>query len=1277
MKKWLIIVGVILLALLVLAGSAWLWLTRSESGARWAVARAASAVERLEYADLSGGLASGLMLEGLDFEHAGSRVSADRLEIAARIELFAGPRLVVRHLRGRDIEVFLPEGEAAEPEAQTPLLDLASIASPIEVIIEEVDLRSLTVHAGGEPVLVDRIALTGRYGESVEIERLNIDGPDGRLSAQGQWALKTRGRGRVQVDAGTTLSDGSEQSLVANISGRLDSLDFELSSRGPAEVQGNARIRGLPESPQIETDLSGRIRDWPGLPLAIDDLVLRLEGRPGDWRARSSARLEGPDIPPGQWQLALSGGTQSLTIESLEADVLDGRISGSGGLDWSASAPASSASLRLESLDLTPLYPDWPNQGRVSGELTASTEGGVIEIESLALNASPGELSVTGSGRIDPGEDRIDAILEWRQFTWPPVSDDSEPLVASESGRLRLEGRISDWRARLEAVIDSPRSPTARVEARASGSAERAQIEQLNIDAGEAGSLSVHGSLAWAPGLSADLLVDVQGFDPGVLVVQLPGSINGSARLRLSRDEQLRAGVDVERLEGRLRGQSLVGAGRLAWLDDRPESAALDLRLGDNRITLDSPEAADWQFRLDAVALDQLWPDLEGRASLNGGFDPGSGTAELAGQVEQLRYRDYNLDEADIELALGWLEKPEVDLAVEARNLDLHPWDRIETLELTLAGGCADHRFELTAAGARGRIGLAAGGEWPDCLQGGADWRGELLRLNLYDTAAGDWQLTGALPVRVAGGSIRAQASCLAQGNGNPGRLCLDALEAGETGRVAARIEQVPMDLLLLPLNPVFSLTTPLSGRIEADWDRLGLARLGGSLRLDAGALRAIGEDEDLLSIESLNLDLEPGEHRSLALELQARLEGATELRGRARLADLRDPAATEIEGEARLDLPDIAAFAHLVPRVDRIGGAASGRVELAGSVTSPSISGQLAIQNGSLLYAPLGLDVRAIVIELAGSADRATLSGRAQSGDGQLRLNGEASLADGGWRLESRIDGERFAFAGAEWLALSASPALSLRAGPERVDVDGRVRIDRLRGGLPPGAAERVRPSPDVRVLGETNEDEAAVAAERRQVHGRVAIDLGDDASLATEGFQTELAGGIELAWNGPPRPQGSGTIRLPQGSYRAYGQNLEINDGEVIFSGQPIDNPRLDIRAVREIFGDPEVEAAGVHIAGSARNPEIQLYTDPPTSQGKALAYVVTGSDFDHAGGQGALNVGLYLLPNLFVSYGVGLFETGNVLSGRYEFSRRWGVRVVSGERDTGVDLSYTVNN
>ena len=86
--------------------------------------------------------------------------------------------------------------------------------------------------------------------------------------------------------------------------------------------------------------------------------------------------------------------------------------------------------------------------------------------------------------------------------------------------------------------------------------------------------------------------------------------------------------------------------------------------------------------------------------------------------------------------------------------------------------------------------------------------------------------------------------------------------------------------------------------------------------------------------------------------------------------------------------------------------------------------------------------------------------------------------------------------------------------------------------------------------------------------------------------------------------------------------------------------------------------------------------LYTQPPTSDEQALSFLVTGSDFDYADGVGQLTVGTYVLPRLFVSYGRGLFEDINVISGRFDISDHWGIKGSSSERESGVDLTYTID-
>ena len=55
---------------------------------------------------------------------------------------------------------------------------------------------------------------------------------------------------------------------------------------------------------------------------------------------------------------------------------------------------------------------------------------------------------------------------------------------------------------------------------------------------------------------------------------------------------------------------------------------------------------------------------------------------------------------------------------------------------------------------------------------------------------------------------------------------------------------------------------------------------------------------------------------------------------------------------------------------------------------------------------------------------------------------------------------------------------------------------------------------------------------------------------------------------------------------------------------------------------------------------------------------------------------DLGTYIAPKLYVSYGISLFENENVLSARYDLKKGFGVKVTSGQRETGLDVSYTID-
>jgi Uncharacterized protein conserved in bacteria len=140
-------------------------------------------------------------------------------------------------------------------------------------------------------------------------------------------------------------------------------------------------------------------------------------------------------------------------------------------------------------------------------------------------------------------------------------------------------------------------------------------------------------------------------------------------------------------------------------------------------------------------------------------------------------------------------------------------------------------------------------------------------------------------------------------------------------------------------------------------------------------------------------------------------------------------------------------------------------------------------------------------------------------------------------------------------------------------------------------------------------------------------------------------------------------------------FGPVLRIDDGVLRFPEVPIANPVLDLRAERDVFGNTQVRSAGVRIGGTARKPVIEAYTRPFTTRDRAWALLLTGQDFDQGQNISALEVGTYIAPRVYVGYGVSLFEEGNVASVRYDLRRGFGIKATSGDAQSGLDMSYTV--
>src|SRR3546814_16340731 len=74
--------------------------------------------------------------------------------------------------------------------------------------------------------------------------------------------------------------------------------------------------------------------------------------------------------------------------------------------------------------------------------------------------------------------------------------------------------------------------------------------------------------------------------------------------------------------------------------------------------------------------------------------------------------------------------------------------------------------------------------------------------------------------------------------------------------------------------------------------------------------------------------------------------------------------------------------------------------------------------------------------------------------------------------------------------------------------------------------------------------------------------------SSVRFEGFglKSRLTGSVEAIEQPGIATRARGEINLVDGHYKAYGQDLTIETGKLIFSGGPVTEPALEVRATRK---------------------------------------------------------------------------------------------------------------
>ncbi|MFL6547062.1 MAG: translocation/assembly module TamB domain-containing protein, partial [Povalibacter sp.] len=451
---------------------------------------------------------------------------------------------------------------------------------------------------------------------------------------------------------------------------------------------------------------------------------------------------------------------------------------------------------------------------------------------------------------------------------------------------------------------------------------------------------------------------------------------------------------------------------------------------------------------------------------------------------------------------------------------------------------------------------------------------------------------------------------------------------------------------------------------------------------------------------------------------LAARLNDTGSLRGDVQLSGLGE-MATQVRGHVNANLPSISVIEAFAPQLANVQGKLRVDLGVAGTLDQPQLQGTISADELATDIPALGLKLRRGQFSVEPrSASEFALNGQVGSGDGTLQFAGIATTQG---RVQMNIDGKQFVAADIPGAHVEIAPDLQFARSEDRMTLEGDLLIPQAHIDVSklPKTTSTQQASPDVVVVDAKSQEEAE--AEKIPLYASIRVAFGDKVELVGFGLDAKVAGQLAVR-EAPGSPTtGSGEVRV-SGTYKAYGQDLTIRQGQLLFAGTPLDNPNLSIVAVREIESAEEADTvvAGLRIQGSARSPQLTVFSEPAMAQSNALAYLVTGKPLSAIGsnsgdgdamqsaarslgtaaggllaknlgkrlgvdelgvkdseelGGAALTVGQYLSPRLYLSYGVGLFEPGEVVTLRYKLSDQFTIEALNGPRDSRAGVEYRI--
>lgn len=966
---------------------------------------------------------------------------------------------------------------------------------------------------------------------------------------------------------------------------------------------------------------------------------------------------------------------------------------------------------------------DWPVAAEIAAKtektnnLPASTISGVVAGKLVGVLATQTKIVGLNQTEIDAEIDfltkymPLKLCIKGQHIQWPVMGKADYQLNDFD---VDLSGSVQKYHLNADGDFLGNELPAIKFSLRSEGTPRFIQFNPAIVNLPQ-GKVDLSGKIDWLNSLKWDASVLIKELNLSQELPEYPIKLDG--KMQTSGEvtaKQWVVNLDNVGLNGDINNVPFQTNGSISLHSKQFITANLfKMNWGHNHIDLNGTTQQDHHLiaTLNLADLSELMPTLQGKIS---------GDLKIAGTLQQMNvdselnatnfgYETMSLAHAQLTGKIKYTDLLQGDITLKANQFSMGSI-AVDTANITLNGNELEHHLTVDINGKPISTSWHLNGF---LNKDRSKWRGELTNTILALGKKSQWQANKPIKFNydLSGNQIAVNAHCWID---SQSKICLDNDIKSLGNRGEASISLNDIDLKVF--SPFYADDTSIAGRLQ------GKANIKWDPKFKIPTIVATIDSSDMyvkqqIASQSLPIPFDLFTVKANINDNQMKLFWRFSIKDLGKFngdVQIDDPTnKKKLSGNIDIDKLSLSIVNPLLDNNEHAVGFINSQLKFSGTLPDPYITGYLNLKNSEIKSTQLPVDIRSMMIDLQFKGKSSVLNGIMQTKAGNVNINGKADWKNiDNWQASLKVDGAAIEISLPSLLTMSVVPDLHAQANQNELNLSGKITIPKAKitvDALPPSTVDV---SPDEVIL-DKNLRQVKPQDFGMTINAGVLVSLGKHVSIDAFGLAAKLAGDIFITQTNKGTTL-NGQITLPEGRFHAYGQDLTVRKGEIIFSG-PADQPRLNIEAIRNPASIEDGVTAGIRVTGLADDPKIEIFSDPAMSQQEALSYLLRGQglnsseqsdndmltafligmgtaqtgnlvgDIGNAFGiknltldtQGVGNdqkvvVSGYLLPNLQLNYGVGIFDSLATFTLRYRLLPRLYLEAASG-LDQTVDLIY----